>query len=210
MTPAKHRHLRVLADLPIPNVGPAPAAVLPRLQRLVDASAPNLASIFDSHFDFLAWNQPYVRVRCHDPATAPACQRNLLWALFTDSPLRRLMVQWEPAAHAVLTQFRAAAGQNTGDPRFTELVDALTETGPEFRTWWADYSVDGFAPSTIEINHPSQGRIALELFQLRPVEHPDLLLVIQIPATDGDGERVSRLVRPSPTSSSHEPPTAGK
>lgn len=194
MTPDKHRHLRVLADLPVPSPDPAPAEALPRLQRLVDALAPNVASVYDSRFDYLAWNRSYVRVRCHDPGEMPMSYRNLLWALFTDSPFRRHMVWWKPSARAMLSQFRAAAGQHGGDPRFTELVDALTEASPEFGAWWADYPVADFAPATIAIDHPSAGRIALELFQLRPVEHPDLLLVIQVPKTDDDGKRVEALL----------------
>src|SRR6476661_7804362 len=40
--------------------------VRPRLRRLVDAVAPNIASIYDGHFDYLAWNRAYALVR-HDP-----------------------------------------------------------------------------------------------------------------------------------------------
>jgi len=35
---------------------------LARLQRLVDAAAPDIASIYDMHLDYLVWNKPYVRL----------------------------------------------------------------------------------------------------------------------------------------------------
>lgn len=91
----------------------------------------------------------------------------------------------------VLTQFRAAAGQRPDDPRFTEIVTVLTATSPEFREWWPEYQVRHFKPATIEINHPDAGRLQLEMLQLRPVDRPDLLMVLQIPATPDDLRRVS-------------------
>src|SRR5262249_10185930 len=107
LTGDQHRHLRELAGLPPPEP-PAPAdGMLPRLQRLVDSAAPNPASVYDEHFDYLVWNQPYAQVR-HDPGTLPASRRNMLWMMFTDPDNRARMVHWESAARAVLSQFRAA------------------------------------------------------------------------------------------------------
>jgi hypothetical protein len=124
----------------------------------------------------------------------PDGRRNLLWMMFTSAENRARMVHWEPAARAVLSQFRAAVGQRPDDPRFVELVSALTEASPEFRRWWPEYPVREFRAATIGIDHPDAGRIALDLFQLRPVEHPDLLLVLQVPATPADLRRVTALL----------------
>jgi transcriptional regulator with XRE-family HTH domain len=182
LTGDQHRHLRELAGLP-PLEPPAPAGdMLPRLQRLVDAAAPNPASVYDEHFDYLVWNQPYARIR-HDPSTLPTSRRNMLWMMFTDPDNRARMVRWETAARAVLSQFRAAAGRRPGDPRFAELVAALTEASPQFRDWWAEYPIRYFRPATIAVKQPKAGLIQLEMFQLRLVDQPGLLLVIQVPAT---------------------------
>jgi hypothetical protein len=59
----------------------------------------------------------------------------------------------------------------------------------------ARYSVREFKPATIVIDHPATGPIALELHQLRPVEHPDLLLVEQIPITPTDADGVETLMQ---------------
>jgi hypothetical protein len=154
--------------------------VLPRLQRLVDAATPNIASIYDVHLDYLVWNTSYTRLR-NDPGMLPGHRRNLLWMMFTDAENRARMVGWEPAARAVLGQFRAAAGQRPNDPRFAVLVAELTEVSPQFQEWWADYPIRSFRPATIGIDHPEIGRLDLEMFQLRLVEHPDLLMVLQVP-----------------------------
>jgi transcriptional regulator with XRE-family HTH domain len=192
LTPDQHRHLRELADLPPPEPEGAGADLAPRLQLLVDAAAPSLASVYDSHFDYLVWNQPYARVR-HDPATLPPGHRNLLWMMFTDPVNRSRMVRWESAARTVLSQFRATVGRSPDDPRLARLVTALTQASPQFREWWAEYPVRYFRPAAIAIRHPQAGLIRLELFQLRLVDRPDLIEVIQVPADAASFDRVRSL-----------------
>lgn len=52
-----------------------------------------------------------------------------------------------------------------------------------------------FRHATIGIDHPDAGQNDLELFQLRLVENPDVLLVAQLPATEKDHRRImSQLV----------------
>jgi len=167
--------------------------VRPRLQRLVDAAAPTIASIYDAHFDFVVWNTPYRRLR-HDPALLPADRRNLMWMMFTGAQGSARMLRWEPAARAVLGQFRALVGQRPDDPRLATMVAELSEISPEFREWWAAYPIRHFRPARIKIDHPAIGPLELEMFQLRPVEHPDLLMVLQIPVGDRDRERVTALL----------------
>jgi transcriptional regulator with XRE-family HTH domain len=188
----EHRHLRELAGLDAspPASGDDPQ---PRLRRLVDAVAPNPASVYDAHFDYLAWNEPYRRIR-HDPASLPDDRRNLLWMMFTDADNRARMTTWERAARVLLSQFRAAAGRHPGDPRFAELVAALAEASPQFRDWWAQYPVRYFRPAKIRISHPQAGRITLEMFQLRLEDDPGLLMVMQIPADPPSRERVATLL----------------
>jgi hypothetical protein len=74
-----------------------------------------------------------------------------------------------------------------------ELVDALTRESPEFGRWWSGYPIRDFRPATILVDHPAAGRIALDVYQLRPVEYPDLLLVMQVPATPEDLRRAAAL-----------------
>jgi transcriptional regulator with XRE-family HTH domain len=196
----EHRHLRELAGL---TASPAASSqepgddTRPRLQRLVDAATPNAASVYDVHFDYLAWNESYRRIR-HDPAGLAAGRRNLLWMMFTDAENRARMTTWDRAARALLSQFRAAAGRQPGDPRFAELVAALTEASPQFRDWWAEYPVRYFRPARIRISHPQAGRITLEMFQLRLEDDPGLLMVMQVPADPASRDRVAALLAEPP------------
>ena len=188
----EHRHLRELAGLAAapPPSGDDPQA---RLQRLVDAAVPNAACVYDVHFDYLAWNEPYRRIR-HDPAGLPAGRRNLLWMMFTDAENRARMTTWDRAARALLSQFRAAAGRHPDDPRFAELTAALTDASPQFRDWWAQYPVQYFRPARIRVRHPQAGRITLELFQLRLEDDPGQLMVMQVPAGPASRDRVAALL----------------
>jgi transcriptional regulator with XRE-family HTH domain len=193
LTGDQHRHLRELAGLPPPEAPVLAGDMLPRLQLLADAQAPSPASVYDEHFDYLTWNQPYARVR-HDPGTLPAGRRNMLWMMFTDPDNRARMVRWESAARAVLSQFRMAAARHPGDLRFAELTQALTEASPQFREWWADYPVRYFRPAAIAVNHPVAGLIRLEMFQLRLLDQPRLVMVTQVPAGSDSLERVRSLL----------------
>jgi transcriptional regulator with XRE-family HTH domain len=201
----QHRHLRELAGLPPPEPQAAADDMLPRLQLLVDAAMPSPASVYDSRFDYLVWNRAYVRVR-HDPGSLPPARRNMLWMMFTDEVNRARMVRWESAAQAVLSQFRAAVGRHPDDPRLAELVAALTEASPQFRDWWAEYPVRYFRPATIGIEHPGAGLIALQMFQLRLVDQPDLIAVIQVPANETSLGRVRSLLAGEPPATPAAPP----
>jgi len=193
----QHRHLRELAGLPLPEPPTAPGDMLPRLQLLVDAAMPSPASVYDGHFDYVAWNEAYARVR-HDPMSLPPGRRNMLWMMLTDAANRARMVRWEQAAQAVLSQFRTAVGRSPDDPRFAELVAALTEASPHFRDWWAGYPVRYFRPATIGIKDPGEGLIWLQMFQLRLVDQPDLIAVIQVPAEETSLGRVRSLLSAAP------------
>lgn len=83
------------------------------------------------------------------------------------------------------------------DPRSVELVTSLRDASPEFREWWAEYPVRDFRPATATVDHPIVGPIRLEPYQMHPVEHPDLLLVLQVPVTGEDLTKVTTAIRHS-------------
>ncbi|CAM4488529.1 helix-turn-helix transcriptional regulator [Nocardia ninae] len=186
----QHRHLRRLAGLADPVAAPQPGEERARLQRLVDSMMPSPAGIHDGRFDFVVWNDAYARIRI-DPAELAPERRNMVWMMFTDETNRKAMRRWEPAARAVLSQFRAVVGRRPDDERLAALVAVLNEVSVEFRTWWSEYPVQEFRAATIGIDHPTAGALDLELFQLRLVENPDLLLVVQLPSTEDDRRRIT-------------------
>ncbi|MFD6221316.1 helix-turn-helix transcriptional regulator [Nocardia asteroides] len=189
LEPVRHRQLRRLAGLADPVVTPRTGDERARWQRLVDELHPAPAVVHDACLDFVVWNSAFSRIRTDPSALAPE-HRNLLWWMFTDERNRAMMRGWEAAARAILSQFRVLLGNDPGDARLTCVVTELSTASAEFRAWWSEYPVQDFQPAVIGIDHPEAGRIDLELFQLRLVENPELLLVAQLPATDGDRERL--------------------
>lgn len=189
LEPVQHRQLRRLAGLADPVVKYQAGDAIARLQRLVDAMYPTPAVVHDARLDFVVWNSAFRRIRTDPAALAPE-RRNLLWWMYTDDRNRAMMRRWEAAARAIISQFRVLLGNSPGDPRLTQVVTELSAASPEFRTWWSEYPIQDFQPTTIGIDHPEAGPIDLELFQLRLVENQELLLVVQLPATDDDRERV--------------------
>lgn len=185
----QHRHLRRLAGLVDPEMDHPLLQTPARLQNLVDALTPNLAIVHDKCYDLIAWNAAFARIRI-DPSTFPPHQRNLLWWQFTDEHLRARLRDWEPIARAVLGQFRATLARHPNDPRLNGIVADLSRVSAEFRTWWSEYPMQELQSPIVGVEHPEAGLINLELYQSRMIENPDLLLVIQRPATDEDRRRV--------------------
>lgn len=165
--------------------------------QVVDALMPDLAVVHDGHLDFVVWNAAFARIRV-DPAELPADRRNLLWWMFTDERTRAMMPRWEPAARAILGQFRALVGRTPDDPHLNSIVAGLTEASPQFRIWWQAYPVQDFHASSITLDHPAAGPLSLDVYQLRLVENPDLLMVVHLPSTAEDRDRIRTLLDNDP------------
>ncbi len=139
----------------------------------------------------MVWNEPYALVR-HAPRQ-PA-QHALM--MFTGPANRICLVHWESAVRTVLSQFRAVAGRHPGNPRFAEIVEALSEARPQFHDWWAEPPIDYFRSTVIAVRHPRAGLIQLEMIQLRLVNQPVLIMVIQEPSNQTYLARVNSLLQP--------------
>lgn len=192
----EHRHLRALANLPLPP-RPVQSSTPEPLRRMVDNLLPNPAYLIDQRFDFLVWNRAYTRV-WRDLTEVPEPQRNLIWLFFTDPDLPDLVVDWTQRASMLLAQFRAVVGRHAGDHRLTELVDELTQASPTFRQWWPSYPVGGPGAPHHTIRHPEAGEIRFDLAQLRLDRHPGLTLVLQTPLTPTDRDALTALLTAHP------------
>jgi MmyB-like transcription regulator ligand binding domain len=118
------------------------------------------------------------------------------WMMFTGPANRICQVHWEWAARTVLSQCHAPAGRHPGNPRFSQIVEALSGASPQFHDWWAEHPIDYFRPAIIAARHPGTGLIQLEMFQLRLVNQPVLIMVIQVPSNQTYLARVNSLPQP--------------
>ncbi|OHU28271.1 hypothetical protein BKG77_01650 [Mycobacteroides chelonae] len=194
---AAHRHVRALANLPLPQHAlPDPiheSELDARLGRLVANLLPNAACVIDQRFDICAWNLVYGEI-WRELETIPTQERNLLWLFFNDPGLRDLVVDWDLRAQALIAQFRAVVGRNPQDSQLAQLVARLSESSPYFRERWSDYQVGTFTEPRHVIRHHLVGEIHLDLAQLRLVQYPSLTLILQSPVTDSDRQALHSLL----------------
>jgi transcriptional regulator with XRE-family HTH domain len=169
-----------------------PDAMPAHLQRLMDALGSSPAYAITSSWSIVGWNQAYERLY---PGVAglPAADRNLLWVVFTDPAVRRLLGDWTTDSRRFLTQFRAEAGPRLADPEVVDLVTRLQSASTAFRDGWASHDVDRFTSTERRFEHPEVGSLVLEHHQLTPADAPGLQLVVYT-ATESDGAaRLARL-----------------
>jgi transcriptional regulator with XRE-family HTH domain len=194
LTSAETRHLLGLAGERLPPDEPLSATLL----RMVEELEPNPAYLRSPCLDLLAWNRAEAAF-IGDPATLPVHKRNVLWLTFVDPAMRYLLVDWAPQARRLLGQYRAAAGQHAGDPRFTELTTALREASPEFREWWELHDIAGFPPAHQLFEHPSAGRLSFDYVKLASDETPDVRLIAYLPADAETRRKLPLLVASAET-----------
>ncbi len=193
MSPAEHEYVLRLAG----HGGAAaadPAAGMPaHVQRLLDALGPSPAYAITADWSIVGWNRAYERLY-PGVAAVPAGERNLLWLVFTDPAVRRLLADWAGDSRRFLTQFRAEVGPRLADPAVVGLVARLEAASPHFRAGWASHDVDRFSSAERRFEHPEVGTLLLEHHQLTPADAPGLQLVVYTAVEGSDtAERLGAL-----------------
>jgi transcriptional regulator with XRE-family HTH domain len=186
-----HSHLRQLADLPDLEPNQMPDRATPELDRLLTTLMPAPACLLGPRLDFVAWNENFATL--WDPAALPPDRQNVMWLAFADAAHRRTWVNWGDRSRVLLAEFRAAAGQHAGDPRFAELIDALNDASAEFRAWWSHYEVRQSITGPITLRHPGAGIIKLDVIELRVGAHPSLTLAVHVPSRPVDRKKLTIL-----------------
>lgn len=168
------------------------------LHRLLGALEPNPSYVLGPTWDFLAWNHAYLRLFPVIEILS-AAERNLVWIVFADPTARALIVDWEPEARRVLSQFRADTTPIRDDPAVQSLVSRLTLASKEFAAWWPRHDVAGMERRIRVFQHPQAGRIEFEFQQLTPGSEPQLRLITHLSRPgDNSAERLRDAVLLSP------------
>lgn len=168
------------AALPLADVATIEAAP-PHLQALLDAlDFPAFAVAPD--WGIAGWNHSYACLYSRIGVVPPE-QRNLLWLIFTDPALRRMLPDWEETSRHFVAEFRAEAGPRLGSAAHTALVARLSAASSEFARIWADHGVEGFASRQRIFVHPEVGELTFEHHRLVPSDAPDLHFVLYTPTS---------------------------
>ncbi len=186
LSEAEHAYVLSLAgySAPRPSAAAAPRTAPAHVQRLLDAQVGLAAFAIASDWHIVGWNAAYAALY---PGIAEVADedRNLLWLVFTDPSVRRLLPRWEEDSRRFLAEFRAEAGPRLGEAGVAALVERLRSASARFEAGWSDHDVRGFTSRERLFHHPRTGDLRLEHHQLTPADHPDLQVVVYTPIDDG-------------------------
>ncbi|MGY1711072.1 helix-turn-helix transcriptional regulator [Geodermatophilus sp. SYSU D00758] len=185
LSAAEHEYVLRLAGHDGASPAGADDGMPAHVQRLLDALGPSPAYAITAGWSIVGWNRAYERLYPGVAAVAPA-DRNLLWLVFTDPAVRRLLADWPGDSRRFLAQFRAEVGPRLADREVTDLVARLEAASPEFRAGWASHDVDRFSSAERRFEHPEVGTLLLEHHQVTPSDAPGLQLVVYTAAEGGD------------------------
>lgn len=174
-----HRYLRRLAGMPLTNPESEQPDADPSLVGMVDALLPHPAHLMEPVTNLLAWNAAYARLFV-DPDELEREHRNGLWIQVMRPELQDRLDDWQTETEYAIARFRAVAARFPGDARFAGLIDALSEGSEFFRDTWKRHEVQAFSGHLETVQHPDVGPVRARLVQLRPLDHPNLLLMVHM------------------------------
>jgi transcriptional regulator with XRE-family HTH domain len=189
LEPSERAHLFRLAGHGLPATEPGPAAISPRLQRVLDCWDPFPAHVTGRRRDVLAWNRASELI--NGWSRLPDDRRNILWFTFLVPTTRRLLLDWEHEAALSVAALRAEAGGDLGEPDYQALIVELLRESPDFARMWARQDVRGRQEGLKRFQHPKLGRFDLEFTAFQVAEQPSLRLFLYAPA-DGRSEQKLR------------------
>lgn len=150
-----------------------------RLRTLLESFA-FPAFLLDEGWSIIGWNAAYAHLYPRID-TLDTEERNLLWVLFTDPELRRLLPDWAEQSRRFVGEFRADARRWLSAPGDTGIVARTSAASAEFAQIWQERDVEGFESRERSFRHPLTGITTYEQHGLVPSEFPDLELVLYVP-----------------------------
>jgi len=188
----EHDYLLSLAGYAAAAATPRSAPEAPaHVQRLMDHLHGMPAYAIAPDWSICGWNQAY-QALYPNVARVPAQDRNLLWLVFTDPFVRRLLPDWKLTSSHFLAEFRAEAGTRLGEPDCAALIQRLNSHSSEFAAGWSAHPIEGFTSRRRAFLTPA-GELTFEHHRLAPADFKDIHLVIYTPADDDTAQRLTRL-----------------
>ncbi|MEU6254703.1 helix-turn-helix transcriptional regulator [Streptomyces sp. NPDC047043] len=182
-------HLFRLSGLPVPEPAERSRGVPDAVRTFLDTLLPNPAFVIDRCFDILAWNRAQEQILGRALLDRAPGELNSVWMLFREPLLRSLMPEWEAEARWLTGLLRQQAAYELDNPRFTELIDELLATSPEFAALWPEHDVVEFRSSFRRYRHPDVGDFEVSYVRMALEEAPWLSLICHFPAPGSEDER---------------------
>ncbi|MCQ8832030.1 helix-turn-helix transcriptional regulator [Streptomyces malaysiensis] len=144
---------------------------------------PNPAYIIGGNYDVLSHNQAADELfpRLITEADRPA---NFVRWVFLEPVARDVLIDWEPEARGLLGRLRTLAVRHSGDPRYTRLIEELSEGSPEVRDWWPQYEVQARHSGRKRLRHPQRGAIDYVYTAFHLAEQMEQTLVVYFDSSE--------------------------
>jgi transcriptional regulator with XRE-family HTH domain len=176
LAPDERGYLFTVADVAPSARRAARPEVAPQLRQLLDRMYDVPAMVLHRGMAVLAWNQGAAALLT-DFGMLPPAHRNLIRLTFLDEGVRALYDDWPRVARECVAVLRMEAGRTPNDPAISALVGELSVQDADFRTWWATHQVRGPRQLVKTYNHPTAGKLTLDVQQFTVDTHPEQLLV---------------------------------
>lgn len=192
-TQAEREHLFDLADvLPSPCISLDDEKITPALQRFLDNLNPNPAYVMGQRWDLVGWNASSCYIFT-DFGKINIKERNLLYLMFANSMMRRIIINWELHARRLIKEFHSVYGKFRCNSSFIDLVAHLNIVSEEFREWWESEGVGGKTEIKKEVYHHQAGVLALEQSGYIVSDTPNLKVIVYVPLDDQTKQKLDNL-----------------
>ncbi|MFD0589722.1 helix-turn-helix transcriptional regulator [Paenibacillus sp. GCM10027627] len=129
----------------------------------------------------IAWND-FACTLFTDFALIPIEDRQIMKLLCTSPAFQTRIVNWEKAVKVALSFYRKVYDQASDQRWYTSLIEDLKVQSKEFSEWWSLHEVADRSGLTIDIDHPSMGRLNFEIFSFSQVNNfQNLICCMYIP-----------------------------
>lgn len=189
LTSEEYTHLLRLANfVGERDLGSKMEKVTDNLQGIIEHM--NYPAIVTNHrTEVLAYNPLATNIIAEFPKL-PAGERVMTRILFTDSRLRKQLMNWEEVANYTIGRFRSSFDQQIGDPWFEELANQLCRESEEFQALWRLHNVQQKKAILYTLEHPVAGRLNFELNSFSNINgNENLHCCIFTPIADTDTEQ---------------------
>lgn len=167
----------------------------PSLIRILDELTYCPTIITDRHCHIVGWN-PAAAYVFLDFEQIPNDQRNLIRLVFTRKELKALAVNWEHFVKGFLAIFRTYYGRYLDDEWYSQFIEEMSRSHPEFQDLWQESQVSKAPDMIIEFRHAKAGKMLFNLTSFQIQGDMDLRCSIYTPVGETDTDnKLKRLMK---------------
>ncbi|MER5321230.1 helix-turn-helix transcriptional regulator [Streptosporangium roseum] len=187
---AEREHLYRLADMPAVPASDVHAVLDPEIQRILDQLGPLPASVYNSRYDLLAWNDTYGALFA-SMTSRPSGTRNALWQIFVTKECCNPVVNREEELPQMVATLRAGFGRHLRDPSWTDFVRRLSAASPEFAAMWATHDVARPGGRMKIFQHSAVGQVRTISTSMALASPPETRMVVYTPMDEESRQRIA-------------------